>query len=69
MKLSSRACRPHHLLTEEDLYYLRSILRNLDELREVSLGQIGTVGYGLANEALEDNRDWLDCFVARWGSR
>jgi hypothetical protein len=52
--------------TEHDLFYLRSILRNLDELRQVSMEQVEAVGYGVANEALEDNRDWLDCFIARF---
>jgi hypothetical protein len=61
------ACRPHHLVTESDLYYLRSILRNLDELRELSMTQVEAIGYGVANDALEDNRDWLDCFIARLG--
>jgi hypothetical protein len=50
-------------MTESDLFYLRSILRNLDELRQISM--LDEIGYGVANEALEDNRDWLDCFIAR----
>jgi hypothetical protein len=48
-------------MTEHDLFYLRSILHNLDEFRQISLEQ-----YGIANDALEDNRDWLDCFIARF---
>jgi hypothetical protein len=28
--------------------------------------QVEEVGYGIANESLEDNRDWLDCFIARF---
>jgi hypothetical protein len=59
-------CRPHHLVTEHDLFYLRSILRNLDELRQISMDQVEVTGYGLANAVLEDNRDWLDCFIRRF---
>jgi hypothetical protein len=51
-------------MTERDLFYLRSILRNLDELRQISM--LDEIGYGVANETLEDNRDWLDCFIARF---
>jgi len=40
-------------------------MRNLDELRQISMKQIEVVGYGVADEALEDNRDWLDNFIAR----
>jgi hypothetical protein len=50
---------------ERDLFYLRSILRNLDELRQISMEQVEEIGYGVANESLEDNRDWLECFIAR----
>jgi hypothetical protein len=53
-------------MTEHDLFYLRSILRNLDELRQISMELVEAVGYGVANEALADNRDWLDCFIARF---
>lgn len=52
-------------VTDSDLFYLRSILHNLDELREISMNQIEAAGYGVANETVDDNRDWLDCFVAR----
>jgi hypothetical protein len=60
------ACRPHHLISYTDLYYLQSILRNLDELSEISMKQVETGGYGLANDMLADNRDWLGCFIARF---
>jgi hypothetical protein len=53
-------------MTEHDLFYLRSILRNLDELRRILTEPVAVIGYGVANEALEDNRDWLDCFIARF---
>ncbi len=62
------ACRPHHHVSENDLYYLRSIQRNLQELHELAMKRAETIGYGLANEALADNRDWLDCFIARFDS-
>lgn len=65
-ELNTTACRPHHLVTEHDLYYLRSILRNLDELREFSMEQVETTGHGVANDAPEDNRDWLNYFIARF---
>lgn len=54
-----------HLISEHDVYYLRSILHNLDELRQVTMDQIAIVGYSIAIDVLEDNRDWLDCFITR----
>src|SRR5690349_12661667 len=50
-------------LTESDLFYLRSIKRSLDQLVQVSDSLAETCGYGIANAALDDNRDWLDCFI------
>lgn len=47
--------------THRDLYYLRSIKRNLDELR--GLINASPTIYGLADVTLDDNRDWLDCFI------
>ena len=56
------------IISDNDLFYLRSILRNLDELREVSANMVEVIGYGVANDALEDNRDWLGCFIARFAN-
>jgi hypothetical protein len=47
--------------THHDLYYLRSIKRNLDELRGVLNARPAI--YGLAGMTLDDNRNWLDCFI------
>jgi len=43
--------------TEDDLHYLRSILRNLREFRSTLLT------HNLGVEVLADNIDWLDCFI------
>jgi hypothetical protein len=45
-------------MTDNDLYYLGSILRQLREIKDA-------VSYGpkLGGEALADNIDWLDCFI------
>lgn len=51
------APRERETLTEQELYYLRSIKRSLDEW--YSLAPRG----GLGGEVLADNRDWLDCFI------
>ena len=45
------------MITEHDLYYLRSILRNLREIRKIA------DGLSLGGVALADNIDWLDCFI------
>jgi hypothetical protein len=46
-----------NMITESDLYYLRSILGNLREVRAVV--EFASLG----GEALADNVDWLDCFI------
>jgi hypothetical protein len=46
------------MLGEDDLYYLRSILRQLRELRRAVKR-----GPSLGGEVLADNIDWLDCFI------
>lgn len=45
-------------LSDNDLYYLRSILRHLREFRGLVSGP------SLGGEALADNIDWLDCFIS-----
>jgi hypothetical protein len=50
-------------LPERDLYYLRSIKRNLDELHELA-GRL-TFQPSIGGEVLADNRDWLDCFIEK----
>lgn len=47
-------------LTDNELYYLRSIKRQLTEVREA---MADTSGLSLGNMALADNLDWLDCFI------
>lgn len=49
-------------MTEHDLCYLRSILRQLRALR--SFLDNGPVPPSLPGQALADNIDWLDCFIA-----
>jgi hypothetical protein len=49
-------------LTEQELHYLRSILRNLREFREVCDPLIDNVSW-LGCQVLADNIDWLDCFI------
>lgn len=48
-------------LTKNDLYYLRSIKRQLEEVRAIA----NNVGLSLSYMALSDNIDWLDCFIDR----
>lgn len=50
-----------HAFTEQELYYLRSILGNLRELNSFVCERQG--GVSLQSEALGDNVDWLDCFI------
>lgn len=45
-------------MNENDLHYLKSILRHLREVRS-SL----EFGPTLGGEILADNIDWLDCFI------
>ena len=47
-------------MTENDLYYLRSIKRQLQEVRDAMADM---AGLSLGNMALNDNLDWLDCFI------
>ena len=47
-------------LSDNDLYYLRSIKRQLDEVKEALAD---TAAFSLGGMALADNLDWLDCFI------
>lgn len=47
-------------MSEQDLHYLRSILRNL---REIQMRSRTSSGPSLGGEVLADNIDWLDCFI------
>jgi hypothetical protein len=49
-------------MTEADLYYLRSILHYLQEVRGALAD---TAAFSLGGEALNDNIDWLDCFIEK----
>jgi hypothetical protein len=49
-------------MTEQEHYYLSSILRNLLEFRTaVSVDFAPTIG----TEVLSDNINWLECFIER----
>ena len=45
---------------DEILYYLRSCLRNLKELQEVTSD---TFQPSIGSETLADNVDWLECYI------
>lgn len=47
-------------LTDNDLYYLRTIGRRLVEYRK-SLGDVDGLSLGIL--ALADEIEWLDCFI------
>lgn len=50
--------------TDNRVYYLESILRNLREYCEmVSSQEISHGYYSLGQEILSDNIDWLDCYI------
>jgi hypothetical protein len=48
------------VITENDLYYLRSIQRQLQMVKE-SLDD--SIGLSLGVMAFADNLNWLDCFI------
>lgn len=50
-------------MNEHDLYYLRSILR---QLRILSLSKPLTRDRRAADEVLASNIDWLGCFIEKW---
>jgi len=50
-------------MTERDLYYLRSILGHLREVR-ASINRHAE-GPTIGGEVLADNIDWLDCFIEK----
>jgi len=47
-------------LSDNDLYYLRSIHRQMAEFKEMLAD---TAQFTLAGMAYADNLDWLDCFI------
>lgn len=49
------------MLTEQEAYYLRSVLGNLRSLNNWVCEEQG--GVSLQSEALADNIDFLDCFI------
>lgn len=51
------------ILTDNDIYYLKSIKKNLDELKAFTDMTAELKGFGLVNVVHADNRDWLDCFI------
>lgn len=61
--LAARAEAGSGAPTEHDLYYLRSIYRNLREVqKEISAGWPGVLP-SIGSEILDDNINWLDCFI------
>lgn len=48
-----------YVLTDRDLYYLKSIQRQLSVLGEGATASMPS----LASEVAADDRDWLDCFI------
>ena len=50
-------------LTEQEIYYLRSILRNLEQFKGLVDEQTSILGPSIGSEVLADNINWLDCFV------
>lgn len=48
-----------YVLTDHDLYYLKSIQRQMDASALIDSDK----GLTLANEVAADNRDWLDSFI------
>lgn len=52
-------------LSDADLYYLRSILNTLQEMRDATVMDTVNYGWSLGDEALADNTDWLDCFIEK----
>lgn len=68
----NEAINTSSVLTDNDLFYLRLIKRNLEELRMLSHAVAEATGYGVANAALDDNLNWLDCFIdmhERWSRK
>jgi len=49
------------ILSENDVYYLKSIERELKELAEI----VDINDSALGQEVLYDNLDWLDCFIEK----
>lgn len=49
-------------LTDSDLYYLRSIKRQMLEVRSALADE---ASFSLGGEAFADNIDWLDCFIEK----
>ncbi|MGY4621992.1 hypothetical protein ACVWZ4_007219 [Bradyrhizobium sp. USDA 4472] len=49
--------------TDNELYYLRSILRSLEQLKELSDEQVTWLGPSIGSEVLADNINWLDCLI------
>lgn len=47
-------------ITESDLYYLRSIKRQMTTVKEALADE---TGFSIGGMAFTDNLDWLDCFI------
>lgn len=47
----------------DEVFYLRSIHRQLRELRGMLSKRLAKEGASLGREVLADNIDWLDCYI------
>ena len=50
-------------VTDDELYYLRSIKRQLGELQSLTDDVMADFGPSIGSEVLADNLNWLDCFI------
>lgn len=50
-------------VTDQELYYLRSIYRSLEEMRDLSADVMADYGPSIGSEVLFDNMNFLDCFI------
>lgn len=50
-------------MTDDPIYYLESISRQLKELHDFAKYHPGFIGPSIGTEILADNRDWLSCYI------
>ena len=48
-------------LSDQETHYLNAILRRLREFRDAV--PVDDLGFSLGSMALDDEIDWLDCFI------
>lgn len=49
---------------DKELYYLKSILRSLQEWQKLAHEVVELTGPSIASEVLADNVNWLECHIA-----